>query len=157
MLVEPEPSGEGSVRYRGMLFAVTATDSNGDGVLDDEDEIRALAVDDDGRNPRFVTPAGTRMTSVHYEEASGLAYLMVSTDEDGDGEFSEKETPRPYLYRFGENQAEPLLRAETVEAIQGAMDGARRVIAGRARGSPVMIRAGQDSPGQLCCWPLLSL
>ena len=106
---------------RGQIFAVTATDSNGDNKLDDLDAMRALAVDSDGRNPRYVTPANTRLVDVQYDDVEDAAYLMVSEDVDGDGKFSSKEAPRPYLYRFGENRAEPLLEADTVERIESAL------------------------------------
>ncbi len=108
--------------HNGHVFGVTVTDSNGDGKLDDYDPIRALATDRDGRNPRFITPEGTRLADVHYDGQEDLAYLMVSEDADGDGEFSTEEAPRPYLYRFGENRAVPMLMADTVERIESALE-----------------------------------
>ena len=96
-------------------------DSNGDGKLDDRDAVRALALDQDGRNPRFVTPENTRLVDVIYDDSEHLAYLMVLEDSNGDGEFSADEAPRPYLYRFGENRAVPMLTPDTVQRVENAL------------------------------------
>lgn len=107
-------------RSTGLVFAATVEDSNGDGVLDDRDAMRALYTDGAGSSPRYVTPAGTQLRSVSFDPEKQTAVLMVAHDDDGDGTFEDAEAPAPYLLRLtGDQPAEPMVRP----AMQGTTDG----------------------------------
>lgn len=105
-----------------LIFSATTADTNGDQKLDDLDGVRALVTDGEGRNPRFVTPPGTQLVNVHFDGQFDVAILMVRVDLDGDRKFSGDEPPRPFLYRFGEDRAEPLLTETTLDVIEGALE-----------------------------------
>lgn len=105
-----------------LIFAATTSDTNGDQRLDDLDEVRALATDGNGRNPRFVTPEGTQLVDVQFDDELNVAILMVRVDLNGDDEFSEDEPPRPFVYELGGDQAKPLLEPSTLSVIEGALE-----------------------------------
>ncbi|QDV09849.1 hypothetical protein Poly30_54090 [Planctomycetes bacterium Poly30] len=105
-----------------LIFSATTADTNGDQKLNDLDGVRALVTDGDGRNPRLVTPPGTQLVSVQFDPTFDVAILMARVDLNGDGKFTDSEPPRPFLYRFGEDRAEPLLTEATLDVIEGALE-----------------------------------
>ena len=78
-------------------------------LLEERDGVRSLATNGDRGTPRWVTPAGAQLVDVPF-------------DLNGGRSFSDSEPPRPFLYRFGEDQAEPLLKESTLGIILGALE-----------------------------------
>lgn len=121
--------GEGatSPSVRGLLFAVTADDTNDDGKLDDRDASRLLLTDNDGRNPRYVTPPDTQLSDVlfdhPFETGQNTALVLLREDRDGDAKYEEWEAPVHYLLSLdGEGPATRLVRPETQAALDGLLD-----------------------------------
>ena len=105
-----------------LLFAATVEDTNGDGKLDDRDAARALQVDADGRDPRFVTPAGTQLREVLFDSELDVAILMLASDDDGDGVFSADEAVDPYLLELDGGGLRPLISPEALQAVEATLD-----------------------------------
>ena len=106
-----------------MIFAATIEDSNGDGVLNNEDATVAWVTAGDGRGGRIVTPPGVQLNAVHYFDARGWVALEWRTDRDGDGQF-EGEDPL-HLYTFpleralnGEIELQPWHGASAMAALE---------------------------------------
>lgn len=95
-------------RVTALVFAVTTEDTNGDGTLDDRDGMRAIVTDPDGRSPRDVTPPATKLASVRID--GDTIFLNVRHDDDGDGDFEDREWSEPYVLGVGEEgPARPLV------------------------------------------------
>ena len=118
--------GDGDV-VRGLIFAVTVDDTNGDGVLDDRDATRALMTDGDGRNPRFVTPHELQLSDTLFDNMfngyGNVAVLLLREDADEDGGFEESEIPVRYTLDLdGDGPAVPLVRDATRTRLDSLLD-----------------------------------
>ncbi|MEM9801790.1 MAG: hypothetical protein AAGA20_15805 [Planctomycetota bacterium] len=110
-------------RSTALVFAVTDEDTNGDGMLDDRDAVRALATDGDGRAPRYISPAGTQLRSLVFDDDRDLVVLMIASDLDGDGKFRAEETAEPYAFDLTSGgDAIPLIRPSTRAVLDAALD-----------------------------------
>jgi len=119
-LARPE---DGPARSSALVFAATVEDSNGDGLLNDLDARRALLTDGAGRTPRYVSPAGTQLRDVHFHPELDRAILMVASDSNGDGVFSDEEPAEPYALSLqGDTPALPLVSSESREAVEGLLE-----------------------------------
>ncbi|MEZ6020036.1 MAG: hypothetical protein R3F17_08015 [Planctomycetota bacterium] len=111
---------EGSRETRAVLFAVTETDTSGDGELDNLDATVVWMTDAEGRNGQVVTPADGQLDSIHlYGEAERLIF-MVRMDTDGDHKYKDGEPLVPYTAGLGagEKQVERWLEVPVVDAVK---------------------------------------
>lgn len=125
MKVRPAEGGGHAVR--GLLFAVTHDDTNGDGRLDNRDASRALMTDGDGRNPRYVTPTDLQLSDVLFDNMfnghGNIAVLLLREDADGDGGFRESEIPVRFTLDLDSAEpAEPLVRDGTRTKLDRFLD-----------------------------------
>jgi hypothetical protein len=67
-----------------LYWEIAFADSNGDGRLDEGDDLGAYLSDPDGRNLKRVTPEASRVLEKVYDERRGLLYLKVLREASGD-------------------------------------------------------------------------
>ncbi|MEZ6002686.1 MAG: hypothetical protein R3F33_00745 [Planctomycetota bacterium] len=82
---------------KGLLFATATLDTNGDGLLDNQDACAAIWTDWVGRNPTPVTPPEGQLHSVHLFGDERRLILLVRTDGDGNGRFTKGDPLVPYM------------------------------------------------------------
>lgn len=121
-LLAPPRSSDPTI-YRVLLLATTE-DTNGDGRLDILDGRRLWIADGDARNPRPAMPEGTHLVRAWIDWAQDTAYLMVLTDTDGDGAFTDADERAPWsLHLGGVAPAEPLVDEQTVARARALLGG----------------------------------
>lgn len=76
----------------GVLFwEIASTDSSGDGVIDDDDDVGAYLSDADGRNLKRITPTPSRVLTRTYDRLRKVLLLRVLRDTNGDGKLDDKD------------------------------------------------------------------
>lgn len=76
----------------GVLFwEIASTDSSGDGVIDDDDDLGAYLSDADGRNLKRITPVPSRVLERTYDKRRNVLLLSVLRDTNGDGKLDDKD------------------------------------------------------------------
>lgn len=76
----------------GVLFwEIAYTDSSGDGVIDEDDDVGAYLSDADGRNLKRITPATSRVLAKTYDKGRNTLMLRVMRDTNGDKKLDEND------------------------------------------------------------------
>lgn len=79
---------------KGVLYwEIAADDSNGDGVIDDEDDVGAFLSDVDGNNRVRITPTPSRVLEKTYDEKRNVLLLRILTDTNADGRLGDDDVP----------------------------------------------------------------
>ena len=117
---------EDTYRADCLVFSISDTDTNGDGVIDTDDAVIAYVSDVDGKNPHAVTPQGSKLTHLKYLPDYKLIYLVVIEDTTGDGRFTTHDKRRLLQYRVGSGRTSPG-RAQPVLK-NGEVSNVRRIL-----------------------------
>jgi len=76
----------------GMLFWEMAyTDSSGDGVIDEDDDVGAYLSDADGHNLQRITPIPSRVLERTYDKKNNMLLLRILRDTNGDKKIDDKD------------------------------------------------------------------
>ena len=79
---------------KGVLYwEIAADDSNGDGLIDDEDDVGAFLSDVDGNNMTRITPKPSRVLEKTYDEKRHVLLLKILTDSNRDGRLGDNDRP----------------------------------------------------------------
>jgi hypothetical protein len=110
-----------------VTFMVTSEDTNRDGQLNDLDEREVIVCDQDGRNPRVVTPQGTQCWDLRYD-GRGTIYMLLVSDTDGDGRFTDADESTPYFYnaKTTPNGAQPVISAGIAQRADALLTSGER-------------------------------
>lgn len=77
----------------GMLFWEMAyTDSSGDGVIDEDDDVGAYLSDADGRNLQRITPIPSRVLERTYDKKNNMLLLRILRDTNGDKKIDDEDS-----------------------------------------------------------------
>lgn len=74
-----------------LLFGISEDDTNGDGVISEEDAVVVYLADLDGGNFQQVTPSNTQLIGWEIDQYSGMIFLRLRKDSDNDKEFTEED------------------------------------------------------------------
>ena len=108
-------------RVAALLFGGTVHDTNGDGVLDDEDAIALIFMD--GEEARIVTAPNTDLLSLTFDPDHDRVLLYLVEDENLNGTFDINEGPMPFVLDLsGDGPAEPLIEEQSMDVIDRALD-----------------------------------
>lgn len=113
------PDDEITYRFdpKAVLFLATLQDTDDDKLLTSSDANVLFAADKDGGRLHKITPAGKQVQTMRYHPEQDLIVIMVTTDTDGDGLFTEADSAAPYVYQPGSpGPAKPLV--DPKQAIQ---------------------------------------
>ncbi|MEZ6020037.1 MAG: hypothetical protein R3F17_08020 [Planctomycetota bacterium] len=99
------------LKSKAILFAVTETDTSGNGELEDTDAMVIYMTDREGRNGVPVTPPEGQVDSIHLFAEEGRLAFMVRMDANGDRKYEKSEPLVPYTVTIGpgEKGIEPWL------------------------------------------------
>lgn len=75
-----------------LYWEIGAGDTNGDGVLDEHDDIGAYLSDIDGTKLTRITPPGSRVVGKTYDETRRRLYLKIVQDTDGNKTLDDKDS-----------------------------------------------------------------
>ena len=108
-------------RVTALLFGATVHDTNGDGVLDDEDAIALILMD--GQEARLVTAPHTDLLHLAFDPTGNRALLYLALDEDLSGTFDINEGPIPFVLDLsGSGPAQALIKEQSMGVIDRALD-----------------------------------
>ncbi len=107
---------------KGMLILATVQDTNGDEQLTSQDASILYAADAQGQGLHPITPAGKQVLSTRYNAELNLVLIMIASDTNGDGLFTEADSAAPYLYVPGDTgPAKPLVNPGLQEQAEGLL------------------------------------
>lgn len=113
---------DNSVRVDAIVFLVSTSDTDRNGLIDDRDSAHIIMTDGEGQSPRVVTPEDAQVWGMAYNESERRAYLLVVHDADGDGEFTTLDPPQPYVLSIdGAGRAVPLVSDDSRRRISELM------------------------------------
>jgi|GEM_PF-1262062 len=81
-----------------LMFSVTNADTDKDGSLTSNDATSLVIADPDGSNIRQVTASGMNCANYRWDEETGLVYLKMVRDSNGDGVFTALDESAPYQF-----------------------------------------------------------
>lgn len=88
-----KPDGRRVFPPPGVLYwEIGAGDTNGDGVLDDHDDVGAYLSNIDGTKLVRITPPGSRVVDKSYDENRRRLYLKIEQDTDGNKTLDDNDT-----------------------------------------------------------------
>lgn len=76
-----------------VYWEIAADDSNGDGVIDDADDIGAFLSDVSASNMVRITPRPSRVLEKTYDKKRNVLLIKILPDTNGDGRLGEDDTP----------------------------------------------------------------
>ncbi len=76
-----------------LYWEIASEDSNGDGVIDEEDDVGTYLSDIDGHNFARITPKPSRVLEKTYDKKRNTLLLRILLDSDGDGNLDDNDTP----------------------------------------------------------------
>lgn len=117
-VVEKQEEDEKTMRFvcKGVLLTATVEDTDGDGELTSRDANILIAGDADGKGLHTITPPGTQVRSMSYNEKLDRVLILVVSDSNGDLAFTDADSAAPYQYRPGDDSpATPLVHPNVIE------------------------------------------
>lgn len=81
-----------------LVYAVTFTDYNGDGLLDHKDPTYLFTSDLGGHNFMQITPNGKHIRNFQLVHKSSTVLIQAMADNNGDKEFGENDEVTPMIY-----------------------------------------------------------
>jgi hypothetical protein len=89
-----EPESANAFPPAGVLYwEIAAEDSNGDDVIDEEDDVGTYLSDINGRNLARITPKPSRVLEKTYDKKRNTLLLRILRDTNGDGNLDDNDTP----------------------------------------------------------------
>jgi hypothetical protein len=89
-----DPDSANTFPPAGVLYwEIASEDSNGDGVIDEEDDVGTYLSDIDGRNLARITPKPSRVLEKTYDKKRNTLLLRILPDTNGDGNLDDNDTP----------------------------------------------------------------
>lgn len=101
---------------KALLFLATTQDTDGDKQLTRSDANVLLAADENGGGLHRITPADMHVQATRYNAEHNIILIMLASDTNGDGLFTEADSAAPYTYTPGsEDAAKPLVDPRKTE------------------------------------------
>lgn len=96
---QPPKDKDDTYRIDCLLFSISDSDTNKDGLIDADDAVVVYACDVDGSNLRRITPEGSMLLRVNYVPKQRLMYLATIADTNQDGEYTTHDERTLLSYR----------------------------------------------------------